>query len=72
MGLWVSTPAAAFLHGRFIWANWDADELMAMKQKILDDPALLKIGITGVDSLSVQKLMAKCEEFPAPKDRTLT
>lgn len=72
MGLWLSTPAAAFLHGRYIWANWDADELMAMKQKVLDDPSFLKVGITGVNSCSVQMLMAKCEEFPAPKDRSET
>ena len=71
MALWVSTPVAAFLHGRFIWANWDADELVGMKQKILDTAGLLKVGVTGVNAFSVAGLMAKCTEVPAPKDRSL-
>ncbi|KAK4506946.1 hypothetical protein PRZ48_000679 [Zasmidium cellare] len=71
MGLWLSTPAAAFLHGRFVWANWDADGLVDMKEKILADAGLLKIGVTGVNSFSVSSLMEKCAESPAPKDRSL-
>ncbi|KAL7954020.1 hypothetical protein V8C34DRAFT_317684 [Trichoderma compactum] len=27
LSVWAATPAAAFLHGRFIWSNWDVDEL---------------------------------------------
>ncbi|KAF2172985.1 hypothetical protein M409DRAFT_16936 [Zasmidium cellare ATCC 36951] len=72
MALWLSTPAAAFLHGRFVWANWDAEGLVEMKQKILDDAGFLKIGVTGVNSFSVGGLMAKCTEVPAPQDRSLT
>lgn len=68
MAVWVSGKDAAFLHGRFLWANWDADELIAMKEKILADPAFLKIGVTGVGSFSVKQLMEKCQEVPTPKD----
>ncbi|KAF5641737.1 peroxisomal short-chain alcohol dehydrogenase [Fusarium tjaetaba] len=25
--VWAATPEASFLHGRFVWANWDVDEL---------------------------------------------
>lgn len=64
MALWVSSPAAAFLHGRFIWANWDADELVARREEILSDHGLLKVGITGVKSFNMPKLMEKCAEFP--------
>lgn len=64
MALWLSSPAAAFLHGRFVWANWDADELVARKREILGDHGLLKVGITGVNSFSMPKLMEKCAEFP--------
>lgn len=64
MALWLSSPAAAFLHGRFIWANWDADELVARRDEILSDHGLLKVGITGVKSFNMPKLMEKCAEFP--------
>lgn len=64
MALWPSSPAAAFLHGRFIWANWDADELVARREEILSDHGLLKVGITGVKSFNMPKLMEKCAEFP--------
>lgn len=64
MALWLSSPAAAFLHGRFIWANWDADELVARREEILSDHGLLKVGITGVKSFNMPKLMEKCAEFP--------
>lgn len=64
MALWLSSPAAAFLHGRFIWANWDADELVARREEILSEHGLLKVGITGVKSFNMPKLMEKCAEFP--------
>lgn len=64
MALWLSSPAAAFLHGRFIWANWDADELVARREEILSDHGLLKVGITGVKSFNMPKLMEECAEFP--------
>lgn len=64
MALWLSSPAAAFLHGRFIWANWDADELVARREEILSDHGMLKVGITGVKSFNMPKLMEKCAEFP--------
>jgi hypothetical protein len=25
--VWLASPAANFLKGKFIWANWDVDEL---------------------------------------------
>lgn len=64
MALWLSSPAAAFLHGRFIWANWNADELVARREEILSDHGLLKVGITGVKSFNMPKLMERCAEFP--------
>ena len=26
--VWLASPEAAFLHGRFVWAEWDVDELI--------------------------------------------
>ena len=67
MAVWLASRDAAFLHGRFIWANWDADELMQMKDKISADPGFLKIGVTGVGSFQVKNLMEVCDRFPLRK-----
>jgi len=34
--VWLATEQAAFLNGRFVWANWDIKELMELKEKILE------------------------------------
>jgi short-subunit dehydrogenase len=67
MAVWLAGQDSGFLHGRFVWANWDADELMGMKDRVLADSAFLKVGITGVDSFGVKDLMDVCSRFPAPK-----
>ena len=64
MAVWLASEDAAFLHGRFIWANWNTEELVDMKDRILADPTVLKIGITGVDGFTVKKLIDKCNEVP--------
>ena len=49
--VWASTSQAAFLHGRFVWTDWDVDELLAMKEKF-NDAGFLKFGLQGVDPVS--------------------
>jgi NAD(P)-dependent dehydrogenase (short-subunit alcohol dehydrogenase family) len=44
---WVVTDEAAFLSGRFVWAEWDIDELKAKKDEILEKDLLL----TTIDGL---------------------
>jgi hypothetical protein len=39
--VWLASAQAEFLRGRFVWANWDVTEMMAMKEKIEADPFLL-------------------------------
>ena len=44
--MWLASPAAAWTGGRLLWAHWDVDELIAMK----DDIALkneLVISLSG-------------------------
>jgi hypothetical protein len=55
--VWLAGDEAAFLHGRYVWANWDVPELLEMKEKILDDKSLLKVGIIGVPSFTLQDLI---------------
>ncbi|KAK5048214.1 hypothetical protein LTR84_005884 [Exophiala bonariae] len=48
--VWAATSEAAFLHGRFVWAAWDVDELRSgeVKKRVEKDPDFLTIGFTGV------------------------
>ncbi|KAF7559024.1 hypothetical protein G7046_g5130 [Stylonectria norvegica] len=47
--VWLASPDAAFLHGRFVHAAWDVDELKSgvARAKIDNDPHLLKVGVLG-------------------------
>ena len=44
--VWLASPEARFLKGRFLWANWDVDELKA-KAKEIESSSLLNIGLIG-------------------------
>lgn len=61
MAVWLLDKETGFLHGRFVWANWDVEELVSMRPLLLRDPGLLKVGVNGVESFSLSALMAKCE-----------
>ena len=41
--VWLASPAAAFLKGRFIMSSWDVEELIAMKDKFEEDPEFCTI-----------------------------
>jgi NAD(P)-dependent dehydrogenase (short-subunit alcohol dehydrogenase family) len=45
--LWLASSEAEFLKGRFVWVNWDVDELKAHAEEIKGS-ALLKIDLNGV------------------------
>ena len=47
--VWLTTPDADFLKGRFVYANWDIEELKAKKAEILKDN-LLTLTVKGMDS----------------------
>jgi len=54
--VWAATDEAEFLHGRFVWANWDVDELIGMKDKIEKDLGFLRVGLQGIASESFKTL----------------
>ncbi|KAI7283624.1 hypothetical protein KC345_g2838 [Hortaea werneckii] len=43
--LWLASGQADFLHGKSVWAHWDVDELIALKDKILREPGFLQISL---------------------------
>jgi hypothetical protein len=44
--VWLASLEAAFLKGKFLWANWDVDELSA-KAKEIEASTQLSIGLVG-------------------------
>lgn len=44
--VWLASPESRFLKGKFLWANWDVDELKT-KQKEIEGTPLLNIGLIG-------------------------
>ncbi|KAL9619756.1 MAG: hypothetical protein Q9160_005687 [Pyrenula sp. 1 TL-2023] len=44
--VWLASPEARFLKGKFLWANWDVDELKAHANEI-EQSAQLNIGLGG-------------------------
>jgi hypothetical protein len=44
--VWSASPEAEFLKGKFIWSNWDVNELIAKKEEILSTPQLTN-GLIG-------------------------
>lgn len=44
--VWIAGPEAEFLNGRFVWAEWDVDEIIAMREKVASDQNLLTVSIT--------------------------
>ncbi|KAF5575996.1 short-chain alcohol dehydrogenase/reductase [Fusarium pseudocircinatum] len=47
--VWAASEEAEFLHGRFIWAKWDVDELKTgpLRKKIESDSSLFRVGVSG-------------------------
>ncbi|KAF7555270.1 hypothetical protein G7Z17_g2282 [Cylindrodendrum hubeiense] len=48
--VWAASDEAAFLHGRFVWALWDVDELKSgpIREKIDREDSFLRVGIHGL------------------------
>ncbi|KAL7815220.1 NAD(P)-binding protein [Trichoderma gracile] len=46
---WLGSGEASFLAGRFVWANWDCDELLARQQEIVNQN-LYRTALSGVEA----------------------
>lgn len=46
--VWLASEEAEFLKGKFVWANWDAQELLARADEI-QSSMLLRVLLKGVD-----------------------
>ncbi|KAJ3539244.1 hypothetical protein NM208_g5570 [Fusarium decemcellulare] len=57
VAVWAASDEAAFLHGRFIWAPWDVEELGSGElRELLDkDEKFLRIGVHGLEDPAALK-----------------
>lgn len=39
--MWLASPEAEFLRGRFVWANWDAEQLISKAEEIKEGKKLV-------------------------------
>ncbi|KAK3495397.1 uncharacterized protein B0T23DRAFT_441245 [Neurospora hispaniola] len=47
--VWAATKEARFIHGRFVWANWDVEELKAKyAERFKQDAELFRFGVCGL------------------------
>ena len=44
--MWLASSEASFLKGKYVWTNWDVEELKARASKIAE-PAYLTTGLNG-------------------------
>lgn len=44
--VWLASPEARFLKNKFLWSNWDVDELKARAEEI-ESSTQLNIGLGG-------------------------
>jgi len=45
--VWLASPEAAFLKGKFVWANWDVEELKSQAEEIASNPFYMTTGTLG-------------------------
>jgi hypothetical protein len=45
--VWLASPEAKFLKSKFVWVNWDAEELISRAEEI-ENSFLLRVILEGV------------------------
>jgi hypothetical protein len=43
--VWLAGPESGLLNGRYVWANWDVNELIMLKDRLSKDRSFLTIGL---------------------------
>jgi len=57
--VWAASPEAAWLHGRFVWAHWDVDELKAdpeVSRRLEEEKGYLQVGVQGLTAATIQPM----------------
>ncbi|KAE9405645.1 short-chain dehydrogenase/reductase [Gymnopus androsaceus JB14] len=57
--VWAASSEASWLHGRFVWAHWDVDELKSddeVLRRLQEENGYLKVGIQGFNAITMETL----------------
>ncbi|KAJ4487274.1 short-chain dehydrogenase/reductase [Lentinula edodes] len=60
--VWAASPEASWLHGRFLWAHWDVDELKADKEfskRLEQEKGFLRVAVQGLKDISIDAFLNK-------------
>ncbi|KAJ3850547.1 short-chain dehydrogenase/reductase [Lentinula lateritia] len=60
--VWSASPEAAWLHGRFVWAHWDVDELKSdneITKRLERETGFLKVAVQGLTEISAASFLKK-------------
>lgn len=49
--VWASSPEAAFVKGKFVWVNWDVEELKQVIAEKAEDESFLTLAIHGMPNI---------------------
>lgn len=51
--VWALGKEISFLHGRFVWAQWDEEVLKRIREQIKEDAKLLRVGLQGIKVVNI-------------------
>jgi len=57
--VWAASPEAAWLHGRFVWAHWDVDELKSdpdVLKRLEEEKGYLTVGVQGLTAVTIEPM----------------
>ncbi|KIK64762.1 hypothetical protein GYMLUDRAFT_400549 [Collybiopsis luxurians FD-317 M1] len=60
--VWASSTEAAWLHGCFVWANWDVEELKDnhdFVKRVKEEKSFLKLGVAGLSAPTFEDFESK-------------
>ncbi|KAJ3873336.1 short-chain dehydrogenase/reductase [Lentinula edodes] len=60
--VWAASPEASWLHGRFVWAHWDVDELKTNKEflkRMEEEKGFLRVAVQGLKEISMKAFLNK-------------
>ncbi|KAJ3859001.1 short-chain dehydrogenase/reductase [Lentinula novae-zelandiae] len=60
--VWAASPEASWLHGRFVWAHWDVDELKTNKEflkRMEGEKGFLRVAVQGLKEVSMEAFLNK-------------
>ncbi|KAF5338824.1 hypothetical protein D9758_012088 [Tetrapyrgos nigripes] len=47
--VWAASPESSWLHGRYVWAHWDVEELKVnISKRLEEERGFLKVGVEGL------------------------